>query len=58
MLNQCDQCAFFVYDEDYEEYVCDIDMDEDEYSILMSNENVSCPFFRDGDDYKIVRHQM
>ena len=26
----CDTCARLIYDEDYEGYVCDVDMDEDE----------------------------
>ena len=25
----CDTCVNFVYDEDYEYYVCDMDLDED-----------------------------
>ena len=32
----CETCTYFTYDEDYECYVCDIDMDEDEYVRLMS----------------------
>ena len=57
-MNQCDQCAYFVYDEDYEEYLCEADMDEDDYGRLMSDSRFCCPFFRDGDEYKVVRHQM
>ena len=57
-MNQCDQCVYFVYDEDYEEYLCEADMDEDDYGRLMSDSRLSCPFFRDGDEYKVVRHQM
>ena len=26
----CDTCVNFVYDEDYEYYVCDMDLDEDD----------------------------
>lgn len=26
----CDTCAYLIYDEEYEEYVCDVSMDEDE----------------------------
>ena len=54
----CEQCAYFAYDEDYEEYVCEADMDEDDYGRLVSRGFSSCPFFRDGDEYKVVRHQM
>lgn len=57
-MNQCDQCVYFVYDEDYEEYLCEADMDEDDYGRLMSDSRSICPFFRDGDEYKVVRHQM
>lgn len=27
----CDTCAFYGYDEDYGAYLCDMDMDEDDY---------------------------
>ena len=32
MPNQtsCEQCSNYVYDEDYEYYVCEMDLDEDE----------------------------
>jgi len=47
-----------VYDEDMEEYVCDVNMDEDDYGRLMQNGFRECPYFKDGDEYKVVRHQM
>lgn len=56
--SNCDMCAFFMYDEEYECYVCDMDMDEDDYGRLMSDDHAACPFFRDGDEYKVVRHQI
>ena len=57
-MNQCDQCVYFVYDDDYEEYLCEVDMDEDDYARIVSESRTYCPFFRDGDEYKVVRHQM
>ena len=54
----CDYCAYFAYDEDVEEYVCDVNMDEDDYSRLVQCHFKECPYFRDGDEYKVVRHQM
>ena len=45
----CDTCVNFVYDEDYEYYVCD--------RFLTGNTN-SCPYYQLYDEYKIVRHQM
>ncbi|MBQ8084578.1 MAG: hypothetical protein IJ232_00555 [Lachnospiraceae bacterium] len=57
-LASCDTCAYMIYDEEYEDYVCDINMDEDDYGRLMSNDFKGCPYYRDGDEYKVVRHQI
>ena len=58
MGNDCDTCAFYVYDEDYEEYLCDIDMDEDEYARFLQDRHQHFPYYRNGDEYAVVRHQM
>ena len=58
MDNLCSQCAFLVYDEDYEEYVCDARMDEDDYSRLSQSGYKQCPYYRNGDEYLVVRSQM
>ena len=29
-MAECDTCANYTYDEEYEEYVCDVNMDEDD----------------------------
>jgi len=57
-MNQCDTCLFYIYDDVSQEYFCDCDMDEDELLQLMSSKERSCPYYRDGDEYKTVRHQM
>ena len=54
----CETCTYYTFDEDYEEYVCDMDMDEDEYIRLISDSHYECPYYRNGDDYRIVRKQM
>ena len=54
----CDTCDRLIYDEDYEGYVCDVDMDEDEYMRFMSDKSYSCPYYRNGDEYAVVRKQM
>lgn len=54
----CDTCSFLVYDEELEEYVCDVWMDEDEYARVIGSGYRACPYFRDDDEYRIVRHQM
>ena len=57
-MNQCETCAYYVYDEEYEESYCEADMDEDDYVRLASGNTPSCRFYRDGDEYKVVRHQI
>ena len=52
------QCAYLIYDEEYEEYVCDARMDEDDYSRLNQNGYRQCPYYRNGDEYLVVRRQM
>lgn len=54
----CATCTYYIYDDEYEEYVCDISMDEDEYIRLISDQHYECPYYRNGDDYRIVRKQM
>lgn len=56
--SSCDTCARCVYDEDYEEYVCDVNMDEDEYIRFLSDRHYSCPYYRNGDEYAVVWKQM
>ncbi len=57
-MNNCDTCAFYVYDEYYDDYVCDVNMDEDDVARLMSGNYKECPYWRNGDEYETVRHQM
>ena len=57
-MNNCDSCAYYYFDEDYEEYVCAADMDEDDYYRLISHSRTACPYYRNGDEYAVVRHQV
>ncbi len=54
----CDDCAYFSYDDDMEEWICDAAMDEDDYQRLMNSPKAICPYYRGGDEYRIVRKQM
>ncbi len=53
----CEFCANYVYDEDYECYVCTVNLDEDEMYHFLSGTNYSCPYYRSDDEYAVVRHQ-
>lgn len=58
MKTNCDSCMYFEYDEEYEEYFCSVNMDEDEMVRFMEDRHYSCPYYRYGDEYAIVRKQM
>ena len=46
------------YDEEYEEYVCDVNMDEDDLARFLSDKREHCPYYYNGDEYRVVRKQM
>jgi len=58
MQANCDFCAYNEYDEEDEEYYCSVDMDEDDYARFMMSDYRECPFFKNGDEYLVVRHQI
>ena len=58
IMNLCISCAYYVYDEEYDEYYCDCRMDEDDYWRISQSKHESCPFYRNGDEYLVVRKQM
>lgn len=51
---------YAVTDEITGEVFCDLDLDEDEVIRLSQSQskNKECPFYKDGDEYKTVKHQM
>jgi hypothetical protein len=54
----CECCLNYEYDEDYNQYVCDVNLDEDEMSQFLRDNFYNCPYFQFNDEYKIVRKQM
>ncbi len=54
----CENCVYFEYDEEYECYTCLMNLDEDEMYRFMQNSFDSCPYYKFGDEYSIVRKQM
>lgn len=57
-MTSCETCARCYYDEEYGGQVCDINMDEDEYMRFMTDSHYACPYYQNGDEYAVVRHQM
>lgn len=59
MDSLCENCWYFVADEETEEGFCDLQLDEDEYARLLQNpQKDGCKYFRpDVGEYGIVRKQ-
>ena len=53
----CDNCAYYMYDDYYECYVCSVNLDEDEMMRFLSGKNFDCPYYKNGDEYSVVRKQ-
>ena len=58
MATSCESCGNFVYDEDYEYYVCEMDLDEDEMYRFLTSSVQSCPYYQLDNEYLIARKQM
>ena len=56
MIN-CEDCINYYYDDEYECYTCDMDLDEDELRRFISGDYGDCPYYRQGDEYTIVKKQ-
>lgn len=55
----CENCMYFEYDEDYEEYYCSQScLDEDDVARLAQDSHYRCPYYRQGNEYTIVRKQI
>ena len=54
----CENCVNYNYEEDYDCYICDMDLDEDEMVRFLSASFENCPYFQLEYEYRIVRKQM
>ena len=54
----CESCAYYAWDEEYECYICEMDLDEDEMVRFLQDTYYNCPYYRNGDEYVVVRKQM
>lgn len=57
-VSNCDSCVNYVYDEDWECYVCDMNLDEDDMVRFLTDTFKDCPYYRSDNEYEVVRHQM
>ena len=58
MQTNCDFCAYNEYDEEDECYYCSVNMDEDDMARFIQSSYKNCPYYKSGDEYRVVRHQM
>lgn len=56
-VSNCETCLYYEYDEDYDSYMCSMDLDEDEAEKFMNYNFRQCPYYNPGDEYSIVRKQ-
>lgn len=54
----CEDCMFYTYDEEFDDYTCEQDLDEDEMVRFLSHEFTACPFYHPGEsDYYLSGKQ-
>ena len=52
-----ESCEFYQYDDEMGQYVCDMNLDEDEMVRFLTQKHQSCPYYRYYDEYKSVQKQ-
>ena len=57
-MASCETCQYAYIDEETGEALCDLDLDEDEVVRFSNYTGKDCPFYKDGDEYMTVRHQI
>ena len=50
MKSNCESCAHYEYDEDYECFTCQMALDEDELYRFVTNTYYDCPYYSYGDE--------
>jgi len=55
--SNCATCAYYEYDDELECYICLVNMDEDELYRFLQGGAESCPYYRNGDEYRLAKKQ-
>lgn len=53
----CDSCFYYNYDEEFEQYYCDVNLDEDDYAKFITYKDFNCSHYLFHDDYQMVKKQ-
>lgn len=54
----CEECNNYMYDDEDECYVCEMDLDEDDMVRFLTGNNANCPYYQSNNEYEVVKHQM
>lgn len=57
-VGTCETCVFYDYDEEYDVYECQVNLDQDELARFLANSTYHCPYYRFYDEYKSVQKQI
>lgn len=57
MADRCDQCTYFVEDDEYGDY-CSLSLDEDEMEKFLTGNTEQCHYFRLYDESKSCRNKI
>ena len=57
MSMQCESCSYYEYDEEYDEYYCGVDLDEDEMAHFIMGKVRRCPYYAFNAVYQLARKQ-
>ncbi len=57
-MTSCETCANYQYDELMDCYFCTVNLDEDEMRRFLTEKSFACSYWRNGDDYAVVRKQI
>lgn len=56
-ITNCENCVYYDYFEEYDEYMCMMNLDQDEMEKFISYSFSNCPYFKFYDEYKMVKKQ-
>lgn len=56
-LTNCDYCNNYVYDDEDECYICDMNLDEDDMVRFLQGNTKGCPYYQSNNEYEVVKHQ-
>lgn len=53
----CEECAYYDYDETEDYYYCTLDLDQDEMERFLCGYTADCPYYKFCPDYYLTRKQ-